>query len=411
MPLRILHVLDHSWPVLDGYAQRSRSIVNAQLRLGMCPSVLTSPLHERDDPSATDTTFEGVSYFRTSQEKGLAGRAIRKNWPALRESAVVWCLKRRIESVFAARPFDIIHAHSPSLCGLAGSLAARSLRVPMVYEIRAFWEDAAVDQNKDRETSLRYRLSRALETHVAKRAHAVVGIARPLLRDMEARGVSTRKLFHVPNGVDVARFSPRTRDSSLGSQLGLNGVATLGFLGTLFPWEGISWLVQAAAELHKRGAAFKLLLVGDGADASNVTNAIRNAGAQSYISFLGRIPNDQVERYYSLMDVMVYPRRSIRLTELVTPLKPLEAMALGKPVLGSAVGGICELVEPEVTGLVFEPGNLESFCKQAERLLTDSELRLRLGQQAAQRIADEKDWATVVQRYAQVYDFARSQSS
>jgi len=383
--------------------------VTAQSEIAMHPSVLTSPLHEQDDPSAAgETVFEGVRYFRTSDRNGLAGRAIQKRWPILRELATIWRLRKKIESVLHSEPFDIIHAHSPALCGMAAAQVARSCSVPFVYEIRAFWEDAAVDQNKDKVTSLRYRLSRDLETHVVQQANAVVGIARPLLEDLEGRGVPPAKLFHVPNGVDVARFSARPRDATLAVELGLNDIHTLGFLGTLFPWEGISWLIHAAEELHKRGVVFKLLLVGDGADVANVKSAIEKAGAQSYVSFLGRVPNDQVERYYSLMDVMVYPRRSVRLTELVTPLKPLEAMALAKPILGSGVGGIRELVEPEVTGLVFEPGNVDSFCQQATRLLADEELRRRLGSQARHKIAEENDWKTLAQRYKRVYEFARS---
>jgi PEP-CTERM/exosortase A-associated glycosyltransferase len=406
---RVLHVLDHSWPVLDGYAQRSRSIVTAQSQLGFYPSVLTSPLHQVDDPSApAESIFEEIRYIRTSERNGLAGLAIQKRFPILRELAVISRLRKRIESVLRSENFDIVHAHSPALCGMAAGLAARSCNVPFVYEIRAFWEDGAVDQSRDTETSLRYRLSKSLETNVVQRANAVVGIARPILNDLEGRGVSPAKLFLVPNGVDVARFSSRPRDASLAAELGLDGVRTLGFLGTLFLWEGIAWLISAAEELHKRGVVFKLLIVGDGPDAENVKNAIQKAGAQSYISFLGRVPNDQVERYYSLMDIMLYPRRSIRLTELVTPLKPLEAMALGKPVLGSGVGGIRELVEPEATGLLFEPGNIDSFCHETTRLLMDEELGRRLGSQARQMIVEEKDWKTIVERYRGVYEFARS---
>ena len=407
MSWRVLHVLDHSWPVLDGYAQRSRSIVTAQALLGMQPTVLTSPLHERDDPAAQETSFEGIRYFRTSDRTGFAGKALQKQWPFLRERAVVQLLRKRIEALLRSEPFDVVHAHSPALCGLAAANAARSCRLPVVYEVRAFWEDAAVDQKKAGAFSPRYKLSRGLETHVARRSDAVAAIAQPLLQDLEGRGIARGKLFHVPNGVDVARFSPRARDAALAAELGLGDVPVLGFLGTLFPWEGVSWLVRAAAELHKRGTACKLLIVGDGADGAAVRRAIEENHAGDYILFCGRVANEQVERYYSVMDAMVYPRRSVRLTELVTPLKPLEAMALGKAVLGSSVGGIRELVEPEETGLLFAPGNVDDFCRQAQRLLAAKELRDKLGESARRRIALEKDWKTLAQRYDAIYQFAR----
>ena len=408
---RVLHVLDHSWPVADGYAQRSRSIVTAQMQVGMRPSVLTGPLHEQDDPFASEFSLDGVRYLRTPHKSGLAGRAIQSRWPLFRELGVVRLLRQRIELLLRQEQFDIIHAHSPALCGLAVAQAARSCGVPFVYEVRAFWEDAAVDQNKTGSKSIRYTVSRRLETHVLRKADAIVGIARPLLEDIRGRGISASKLFHVPNGVDTSRFAPQGRDTVLAGKLGLNEGHTLGFVGTLFPWEGIAWLVGAVSELRKSDIEFKLVIVGDGADASEVKKAIQECNAGSYVSFIGRVPHDQVERYYSVMDVMVYPRRSGRLTELVTPLKPLEAMALGKAILGSSVGGIRELIEAEVTGVLFKPGDVEEFVQQATRLLKDENLRRSLGERARQRVTQEKDWKALALKYESVYAAASHSAS
>lgn len=406
MAIRVLHVLDHSWPVLDGYAQRSRSIVNAQRDIDMQPTVLTGPLHQFDDPRADETQLDGISYFRTTHGKGSRAFVLRHGWPVLRELSVVALLRSRIKSILSAGRYDIVHAHSPALCGLAAAQAACCCGLPFVYELRAFWEDAAIDQGKTTQQSMRYLLSRRLETHVVRRAAAVVGIAQSILDELESRGVDRSKLFHVPNGVDIGRFSPRERDSELAASLDLNGAPTLGFIGTLFPWEGIAWLVRAAAALRKKGARFKLLIVGDGAEAGEVRRAIEENNSTDFVSFLGRVPHDQIERYYSVMDVLVYPRRSIRLTELVTPLKPLEAMALGKTILGSSVGGIRELVEPEVTGVLFEPGDHQSFERQLTRLLADDSLRRSLGERARQRMIEERDWKTLVRKYEAVYHSA-----
>jgi glycogen synthase len=409
--LRVLHVLDHSLPVLDGYAHRSCSIIGAQLALGMQPTVVTSPLHQFDDPSASDTVLDQVRYFRTPH-KGLTGQAIQGKWPILRELAVVRSLRKRIESLLRSETFDVVHAHSPALCGLAASQAARSCNIPFVYELRAFWEDANIDIRKTRRVPLRYTLSRSLETRVVQRADAVVGIAQAILRDLEARGIPAQKLFHVSNGVDASRFVPRPRDSALAQSLGLNGAPTLGFIGTLFPWEGVDWLVRAAVNLHKKGHAFKFLIVGDGALAPNVRTAIQEGEAAAYISFVGRVPHDQVERYYSVMDLLVYPRLSMRLTEFVTPLKPLEAMALGKATLGSDVGGIRELIDPEVTGVLFKAGDLADFEAQAVRCLADQQFRNLLGQRARQKVLADKDWISIARNYESVYAAAsRSLSS
>src|SRR5271156_7257544 len=108
------------------------------------------------------------------------------------------------------------------------------------------------------------------------------------------------------------------------------------------------------------------------------------------------------------MDVMVYPRRSVRLTELTTPLKPLEAMAQGKPVLASDVGGIRELVEPEIPCLLFKPDDDEDFCHKAKQLISDERARQELGERGRQMILREKDWDILAQRYRAVYASAQS---
>jgi PEP-CTERM/exosortase A-associated glycosyltransferase len=406
--IRVLHILDHSRPLLSGYSVRSHSLISAQKTIGFSPEVLTGPLHQLEDHSANDGTLDGISYQRTKLPAGVASLALKQRIPVLREAVVVKLLREKILALLDKHPFDIIHAHSPALCGLAALQAANTRNVPFVYEIRAFWEDAAVDQNKTRPLSPRYIASRQLEGYVARRADSVVGIARHILDDLRSRGIAAGKLFHVPNGVDAERFAALPRDAKLGSELGLNGDPVAGFIGSLYRYEGIAWLVSAAAELRRRGVALQLLIVGQGEEMPEIQAAIREAAAQRYIYAVGQVPHDQVGRYYSLMDIMVYPRRRVRLTELTTPLKPLEAMAQGKPVLASDVGGIRELVEPEIPCMLFQPGNTDDFCDKATQLLRNENLRQEFGERGRQMVLREKDWRVLARRYTAVYDFARS---
>jgi glycosyltransferase involved in cell wall biosynthesis len=204
----------------------------------------------------------------------------------------------------------------------------------------------------------------------------------------------------------VEKFAPVLRNDTLAAELGLGGEPVLGFIGSLYRWEGVAWLVRAVAELRRRGTACKLLIVGDGEEMPAVREAVSELHAEDFIQILGRVPHDDIERYYSVVDVLVYPRHSIRLTELVTPLKPLEAMALGKAILGSDVGGIRELVTSEKTGILFRADNIENFCVQAQKLLSQTSLQRELGEEARKFILREKDWRVVAQRYIDVYDFA-----
>jgi glycogen(starch) synthase len=406
-PLRVLHVLDLSLPVIRGYSIRSHGLISGEQALGMVPAVVTSPLHQRYDPAASNILLNGVPHFRTATDGGVSSRAVRQRWPVARELAVVYLLQRRIEVLLQTLRFDIVHAHSPVLCGLAGLRAARNFGIPFVYEIRAFWEDAAVDQAKTSTNSFRYRLTRGLENYVARHADAVVGITTSILDDLASRGLRREKLFHVCNGVDAERFQPRLPDRELSSQFNREGVPVIGFIGSLYYFEGLAWLVRAATELRRRGLCFKVLIIGEGEEAAQIRDAIQETGSSDYISFLGQVPHEEVERYYSVIDIMVYPRRSTRLTELVTPLKPLEAMAQGKAVLGSAVGGIRDLVEDETTGLLFQPMDIDDFCYQAERLIVDVPLRQKISKQGRMFVLQERDWRAISSRYVQVYRFAR----
>ncbi len=402
---RVLHVLDHSLPVLSGYAVRSRGLVTGQARLGQPIAVLTGPLHQIDDADACELTVDNVTYFRTPIPRGYSKMALERRWPLLREWEVVRLLRARILQLIDSQPVDIVYAHSPALCGLAGLQAARKRGLPFVYEIRAFWEDAAVDQDRTNTKSLRYGLTRHLETYLARNADAVCGIAKSILDELRSRGIPQKKLFHTPNGVDAERFRPLERDLQLAAALKLPDVPVLGFFGSFYRYEGVTWLVRAAAELRNRGNQFVLLLIGRGEESDKIRAAIRECGMEDYVRLLDHVPYDQIQRYYSLVDVMVFPRLSVRITEQVTPLKPLEAMSLSQAVLGSAVGGIRELVKHEETGLLFQPENIPDFCHQAERLLRSPELRTQLGRNGRETILREKDWNVLARRYQTVYDY------
>ena len=407
-PWRVLHVLDHSHPLLSGYSVRSHSLITAQKHVGLFPQVVTGPLHNMDDSAAAEAVIDGIAYRRTSLEPGFDQRVIESRVPGLREMSVVRLLRHRILNILDREQFDVVHAHSPALCGLAALQAARARNLPFIYEIRAFWEDAAVDQRKTKVWSPRYHISRQLEGYVARHADAVVGIARHILQDLRERGIDSEKLFHVPNGVNAERFTALPRDSELAAKLGLSGEPVLGFIGSLYRYEGIAWMLRAAAKLRTEGTRFQVLIVGHGEDMPEIESAIRESGMQNYFKAVGQVPHDQVQRYYSLMDVMVYPRRSVRLTELTTPLKPLEAMAQGKAVLASDVGGIRELVEPEIPCVLFKPDDAEDFCRQAKQLITDERARQELGERGRQMILREKDWDILAQRYRAVYAAAQS---
>ncbi len=392
---RILHVLDHSLPLHSGYTFRTRAIMKAQAGAGWDVAGLTGERHYQHGvlPDAAEETVEGLRFFRT--------QSLPSGPPLLREWGEVKALSDRIVALDREWPFDLIHAHSPALNGLAGARAAKKLGLPFVYEIRAFWEDASVGNGTGSEGSVRYRLTRALENHVVKRADRVAVICEGLRNDLVARGFAAEKIFVSPNGVDMELFgNPPPPDTALATELGLTGKKVVGYIGSFYDYEGIDDLI-AAMPLMESDA--HLLLVGGGPVESALRAQALSSPAAGRIHFVGRVPHEEVERYYSLVDVLAYPRKKMRLTDLVTPLKPLEAMAQGRLVAASSVGGHRELIEDGITGTLFAPDDPAAIAKALDALLADTASWPKRIETARDFVAKERNWRKNIVRYDPVY--------
>jgi PEP-CTERM/exosortase A-associated glycosyltransferase len=395
-PSRVLHILDHSLPTGSGYAYRSRSIVTFQRRLGLDPSVLTSPKH--GSPRDGLDWVDEIAHYRTGRTGGRL--------PFVRELVLMARLTARIVRVAREVRAEVIHAHSPVLNGLPAVWAGRRLGLPVVYEVRTFWEDAAVNHGSYAEGSLRYRVSRGLETRVLRRAHAVVAICHGIRNDIIARGVPADRVALVPNGADPEWLEARPRAEALAARWGIGAGPVFAYVGSFSHYEGLPFLVEAAPELLRRLPGAKILLVGAGRDEPALRDAARRAGPGVILT--GRVPQEDVRDLYTVVDVLVLPRRRMRLTDLVTPLKPLEAMAAGTPVLASDIGGHAELISDGETGLLFKAESQESLVEQAIRLVGDPRLRRQLAETARRFVLSERTWDRVVARYGPVYQRAAS---
>ncbi|MGN6356310.1 MAG: TIGR04063 family PEP-CTERM/XrtA system glycosyltransferase [Novosphingobium sp.] len=391
---RILHVLDHSLPLQSGYTFRTRAILKAQQGLGYEVRGVTGIRHSAPGPSPEEA--DGLTFHRT---EGTASGP-----PGLREWREIGLLADTIGQVCDEWRPDIVHAHSPALCGLAAARVAKARGIPFVYEIRAFWEDAAVGNGTGREGSVKYRLTRALEDHVVRAADAVVTICDGLRGDLIARGVSPERVTVSPNGVDLSLFGePAARDPTLAEELGLGNSPVIGFIGSFYDYEGLDDLIAAMPALIARQPQAKLLLVGGGPREAALRQQAAASPAARAIRFVGRVPHDQVERYYALTDVLAYPRKASRLTDLVTPLKPLEAMAQGRLVAASAVGGHRELITDGVTGTLFAPDEPAACAKALADLLDDRSNWDERRAAGRAHVAARHDWARNVERYQAIY--------
>lgn len=396
--MRILHILDHSVPLHSGYSFRTLSIVREQESLGWSPLLLTGP--KQNSGIVTEEEVDNRLFFRTP----LPTRPWMQHSP-MKELIFMRALERRIRELIILHKPDLIHAHSPVLNALPAWRAARSAGLPLVYEVRAFWEDAAVEHGTQRANGARYRATRALETFALKKASAITTICDGLRREIISRGVAENSVTEIPNAVDLRQFSYDCYlDDALRKTLGLENHLVLGFVGSFYRYEGLDILLEALALLRQKSWNVKLLLVGGGPDERRLRNLCEERALTGSVIFTGRVPNEQVPNYYSIIDWLVYPRLRHRLTELVTPLKPLEAMAQGKLVVASDVGGHRELIRDDHTGFLFTPESAEALAACLEHIRAHQESLPAIRKAARRFVETQRTWRLSVARYRAVYD-------
>lgn len=394
--MRILHVLDHSIPLHSGYTFRTAAILREQRALGWETYHLTSP--KQGPTAAAQEDVDGLRFHRS--EVPPAGP------PGINEWRLIKATEKRLEELARELKPDLIHAHSPVLNAIPAIRVGRRLGIPVVYEIRAFWEDAAVDHGTTSEGSLRYRATRALETWAIRRVDHVFTICEGLRKDILARGVAESRITVIPNAVDIENFqvsSPGEQTAALSRKLGLEACTVLGFVGSFYAYEGLDLLLDAFARMSASRPDLRVLLVGGGPQDANLKAQAQRLGLADKVIFTGRVPHSEVSRYYDLIDLLAYPRHSMRLTELVTPLKPLEAMAQGHLFVASDVGGHKELIRDGETGRLFAAGNAEALAAALADMLDHRERWPAMRAAGRRFVEDVRNWRNSVANYRRVY--------
>lgn len=415
-PGRVLYVLHNSLPYSSGgYATRAQGMARALKDAGvdiLCVTRPGYPLdipgdHEGQDISPVDVV-DGIPYHRVTKPLRSGMSAV----GYMRQSAEA--LKKEIQR---HRPSCVIAA-SNHLTAIPACLAARSLGIPFVYEVRGFWEVTRLSREPEFVDTTFYKMQVFFETNIAKEADHVLTLTGPMREELITRGVAPEKVTLAPNSCDAAHFSPRPRDSDLAARLGIpDNVPVIGYIGSFVQYEGLEHLVEAAVQLRDRGHDFRLMLVGSenasGNDRGPITEEIwriaEEAGLGDRLILPGRVPHEQVDSYYSLIDIAPFPRKPQPVTEMVSPMKPLEAFAMEKAVVVSSVKALQEMVRHEETGLVFEKGNITAMADTLARLIDDPALRERLGKAGRAWVERERTWLRTAEKT--VADLAASNIS
>ncbi|MGB6022660.1 MAG: glycosyltransferase family 4 protein [Ornithinimicrobium sp.] len=407
MPVKsVLHVVSSSLPEQQsGYTIRTQGIVSGQRDLGVTSQVVTRlgfPVDIGVIGASQKVTTQGVTYHRLLPRGGMPLPGSR------RQSVAVAELTGLVER---ERP-DVLHAHSKHENAQIALIVGHRLGIPVVYEARGFLEETWASSGGDPASDF-YRWSRDAETRCMEHADAVVVLSEAMAQNIEARGVDRAKITVVPNAVpaDFAAPGPSCDggwapepEASRGirGRLGIPSDCTVfGSVSTLNSYEGFGTVIDAMALLADPGCM--LLIVGAGPASAGLRLAAQAAGVSDQVVFAGRVPHARVREYLEAMDVFVVPRRETPVTRLVPPIKPLEAMAVGLPVLASDLAPLVEIVRPGVFGEVAQAQRAASWAEQMAALRYDPDHRRGLGARAAEFVARERTWANAAERYADVY--------
>ena len=461
--MKVLHVLANSPPDVNGYAVRTKMILESIERNDIAQCVaLTSPWYPDRDSMVESVEINKILYHRTihpSRKKNtrLSHKLVsfftpkksnytkiseevspdRKNpiirilhffyfgifkvgrlsrfyfrllWKVIEEKILVKYFTKRIIQVATESEVDIIHAHTPYRVGLPGLLAARKLKKPFVYEMRGIWEETAVANGRWSRNGPAYRRFQNLENRVLRQADAVVCISQTLKDEAIKRGVEESKIAVVTNAVTVTETKHSQQNEILKlatEQLSQNDELVVGYIGSLRKMEGVDFTAQAVAKLVERGHNVQFFVLTGESGQAELKSYCGKLGIQDRSVILGPVPHEEVKPFFDLIDIFVVSRPDSVVTRLVTPLKPFEAMAMGKTVVASNLDALREIISHNETGLLFEAENLENLTDTIESCIVNEELRNLLSKQALEFVNTERSWDKVTEEYKKMYSVLR----
>lgn len=439
--MKILHVLANGPPDVNGYAIRTHGLMKAYSELPNVEVVgLTSPWYPDKDSMAEPIEMDGITYSRSlhpsrmESVKGVAMKwsasrgkervavsrgfkskslwkrgtsflfkPLRPGWSWLEEKIIFKYFTSRIIEVAKEENAELIHAHVPYRVGLPAFRAARKLNLPFVYEMRGMWEESAVASGRWRAGGLAYSRFRRMETKLLKKANSVICISETLRKEAILRGVNPSNIVLVPNAVNSTL---EKNESELYREMKekLSGRLVIGYIGSLRKLEGVDLTAGAVSLLKSKGVETNLFVLSSESGQEDLRSYCMELGISDSSFIVGPVPHNQVAPFYDLIDVFVVSRPDLRVTKLVTPLKPFEAMRGGCAVLVSDLPALSEIIDDGITGRLFNPGDVKDLANCLEELCRDGNQRERLGQAAKAWVEKNRTWSSVIHGVPSLYE-------
>lgn len=398
-PKTVLHVLTNSLPHTgSGYAQRTHSMLLAQAAAGWTVEAVTRigyPVQVGKFLARARDVVDGIPYQRLV--------------PGVLRDGMTHRLQQQAELLLGValevRP-SVLHTTTPFSNALVTAAVADAIGVPWVYEVRGQLADTwAASRGKNALNSERYLLFREREADAVRSADLVVTLGHQMKQGILRQGTDPSKVTICPNGVGGEFLNEPMSPAAARVELGLPADGQwVGIISSLVHYEGLETLLEAVALLTPRHPGLRLLVVGDGVAGASLRKRAQDLGLGERVVFTGRVPRAMAHLYHQALDVFVVPRKDQQVTRNVTPLKPVEAMACGRPVVASRLPALAEIVMDGTTGLLAKAGSARDFATKLERLLESSELRLRMGTAGRHDVLKKRTWTASAEALASAYD-------
>lgn len=395
--MKILHILYQSLPQISGSSIRSRDILMSQKEIGLDVIAVTSPFQ---NGIQEEECIDGITYFRTSihdvntisdNPKGFLKRIFRFL------KIIPFSLK--LKKIIIAEEPQILHAHAMFFCGLPAIYYGWRLKIPVVYEVRSLWMLSKANSKKTKMKIFVERVLFRLELYVMKKVSKVIAINDNLKEELVLNGISKDKIEVIKNAVNVTLIDNlKSKNTNTTSSKNLN----FGYIGTLTPHEGIDFLIEAFKDVSAVYPEASLMIYGSGIESEKIKKLSENVKG---VEFYGAVSPNEIYKAFSLINVIVNPRYKNKLTDSVTPLKPLEAMAYEKLVIASNVGGMKELIVHNDNGFLFEAGNKNSLVETMINVIKlDKEQEQLFKSRGLSYVINDKSWTTNAGKYQNIYN-------
>lgn len=402
---KVCYVIHNSLPYSSGgYATRGQGLLKGLLDQGIDIYGLTRPGYPHDISQiavkdiAKKDEIDGVVYKRLYS-------------PSRRDYSKYEYILKSVQSykqAFLADRPELIISASNHLDGLPAMFAARELGIPFIYEIRGFWEVTRLSKYSEFAQDPMFEVEKKLEALTASHADYIFTLTQGMVEELHNRGVdTTHKITLLPNSCDVARFDPQSKNPTLATELNIPlTVPVIGYVGTLVSYEGLDDLATACGRLKEKGYEFRLLIVGNenatGSDKGSIVNQVTQIATENnfndWLIMPGRVPFEDVERYYSLIDIAPFPRKAWPVCEMVPPMKTLEALSMKKAVLVSSNKALTEMITHDVNGRIFERGNVDDLVLQLQYLFDHPEKWSAYGEAGREFVEEERTWKRTAEK-------------